>query len=653
MSTNSRPTYRWKRASLWGLVPLLAAVPGFGAVPPPEKLLPEDTLIMMTVPDFSKLRQIFQASPQRRLWEDPAMRPFKEKFLSKWHDDLVQPLERDLDVRLDDYTSLPQGQVTFAVIQNGANEMDDSQMGVVFLVDTRDKSSQLKTNLAGLHKKWVDAQKPLKTEKIRNFEFSVLSISSNDMPKTLRKFFPGKPATPEAGTEEDTKKPAAHNELVIGQAESLLVIGNSTKVVEKVVTHLSGGSMPCLGDLAAYDANHQALFRNAPAYGWINAKAFVDLLIHHVPEKKEDDAADPAGNPNPEKIVAATGFAGLKTIAFNYQNSNEGSLLQLFLGVPEANRQGLFKILAGEVKESSPPTFVPADAVKFQRWRIDVQKAWATLEKMVGDISPQVLGYLNFALDTANNAAKEKDPGFDVKKSLIGNLGDDLISYQKAARGASAADLRSPPSLFLLGSPKPDQLIAALKSILGVFSAGNPATEREFLGRKIYSIQAPTLPIPMAAGPKPSTPRTLNYAASGGYVALSTDASMLEEFLRSSDSQAKSLRETAGLTEAAQKVTGSGTTLFGYQNQVEGMRAVFELLRKDPGSVTNNPMGGLPGPLAAASPLHVFHDWVDFSLLPSFDKIAKYFSFTVYGGSASVQGLTFKFYAPVPPALKN
>jgi hypothetical protein len=46
-------------------------------------------------------------------------------------------------------------------------------------------------------------------------------------------------------------------------------------------------------------------------------------------------------------------------------------------------------------------------------------------------------------------------------------------------------------------------------------------------------------------------------------------------------------------------------------------------------------------------------EWVDFSLLPPFDKISKYFYFAVYGGGATVDGLTLKMFVPVPPQLKQ
>jgi len=644
------PTY-W-----FGFTAVLAsAVLQSGAeIPPAEELLPQDTLFMMTVPDFGRIREIFKASPQNQLWNDSAMRPFKEKFLARWSEEFVKPLERELGLDFDNYISLPQGQLTFAVTQNGALEKQDQPMGKLLLLDTRDKSAQLQTNLFELRKKWVDAGKLIKEESICGFEFFVLPVTTNDVPRTLQKFFPRGPQVQELGDDENKKVEPPRSELIIGQADSLLIIANSMKVVEKVATHLTGGSMPSLKDLPAYDADHQAMFRGAPFYGWGNMKALIELINRQSSERKEPDAPDPFGNVTPAKVVAALGLVGLKTIAFNLEISNEGRLFQFFIGVPESARQGIFKLLGSEGKETGPPAFIPGDAVKFQRWRIDGQKAWATLEKMLGEISPQWLGGVNSLLDAANNLAKERDPGFDVKENFIGNLGDDLLSYEKAPRGTSPAAMLSPPSLLLIGSPNPDRLAAALKSILTFLNQqGGTPSEREFLGRKIFSLPAPAMPLPIPTGARPTAPRTLNCAASGGYVALSTDAAMLEEFLRSSSSEGRTLRETAGLTEAAQKVIGPGVMWFAYQNQLDSMRTTFDLLKKDPGSVTNSSMNLLPALFGIPNPQPAFRGLMDFSLLPSFDKIAKYFQFSVSGGSANVQGLTLKFFFPSPPQLRE
>ena len=78
------------------------ALNAVAAIPPAEKLLPEDTLILVSAPDFMVLREFYKTSPQTRLWSDPAMKPFVDKFISKLREELVQPLEHELGIHLDD-----------------------------------------------------------------------------------------------------------------------------------------------------------------------------------------------------------------------------------------------------------------------------------------------------------------------------------------------------------------------------------------------------------------------------------------------------------------------------------------------------------------------------------------------------------------------
>ncbi len=614
------------------------------AVLPAEKLLPDDTLVMFTIPDLAKSRDIYKASPQGRFWNDPSMQAFRDKFMGKLKSEYLIPLEHDLGIRFDDYAGLPQGQITFAMIPNGGQGKDGQIPGLLLFLDTKDKSPQLKSNLADLKKKWVDAGRTVKTETIRDIEFSAITLSSGDIPKSLKKAAgSGADATTEPADDADAKN-APKRQMYIGQAESLLIVGSSPKAIENVLARMSGAQAKSLSELAAYDACQTALFRDAAAFGWVNAKALVDMFAHG---DDHADAADAGQLPKFPKIADALGLTGLKTIAFNYASSSEGAQFNLSVGVPEASRAGIFKILAGEPKEYNPPPFVPADAVKFQRWRIDGQKAWATLRKMVGDVFPQAVGYIDYTLGLVESAAKEKDPSFDIKKNLFGNLGDDLITYQKSSKGTTLADINSGPSLFLLSSPNPEQLAGALKGLLVLAGPQTTPTDREFLGHKIYSIPLPTLP-GQAAGSSPSA-KSLSYAFSGGYLAITADTSMLEEYLRSSQNQGKSLRETPGLADATQKVAGGGTYVFGYSNDSETMRVLFDVLAKD------STFGDSPtGPLAAALGSNFkIKDWVDVSLLPSFDKVSKYFYFSVFGGSVAPDGLNFKAFAPVPPQLKQ
>ena len=44
------------------------------------------------------------------------------------------------------------------------------------------------------------------------------------------------------------------DELVVGQADSLLIVANSTRVAERIATRLTGGALPALGDLGQREA---------------------------------------------------------------------------------------------------------------------------------------------------------------------------------------------------------------------------------------------------------------------------------------------------------------------------------------------------------------------------------------------------------------
>jgi len=616
----------------------------FAAIPPAENLLPSDTLFLLTAPDCATSRVALHQSPNWLLWSDPAMKPFHDNFISKWRESFVAPLERDLGVKLADFADLPQGQLTFAVTQNGWSGGDDDKTpGILLLLDAKDKSGLLKTNLAVLQQKWSDAGKSVRTETIRGIKFSIVTLSSNDMPASLASLIPQQQPVQELGKETKPIKPGV---IVFGQFESLLIVGNSIEAVAPIATHLTGGAMPALADNAVYAADKLSQFRDSPMYyGWFNAKTLFNVLARIPPSEPNPEAPSPMPAIPWDKVLAASGAMGLKSVSFTYRESHDGSLLNFFVSAPESTRAGIFKIIAAAPKSSVPPAFVPADAVRFWRWRIDSQKAWAELQTMLADISPTALTSLNSLIAIYNMTAQQKDPDFDVRKSLIGNLGDDFISYGKAPTGKSAAEISSAPSLFLFAASNPDQTVLAIKNLASMGSSGGQADAkpRDFLGKKIYSSPLPNRTTQMGRAPAPAG--SIYYTTSDGYIAVSKDSSILENFLRSAANPVKPLSATAGLVDAAQHVGGAGSGLFGYQNQRETMRYAFEGLKKS----TANPAAQS---LAEQSNLFsALYKSADFTLLPDYDKVSKYFNFSVFGGSANADGISYKVFAPRPPQL--
>jgi hypothetical protein len=674
-------------ALLLPLVLAAAATNIRAAVPPAEKILPADTLLVISTPDFSKLSDVTRAraviigsmiatttdysrpvdvysrlndllgaSARVRVWSDPAMRPFRDNFMAKCRSELLDPLEHETGARVDDLLGMFEGQVTLAITRNGWEDRRGQRQGLLLLVDSRDKSGQLRTNLALMKQKWLDTHRAVRTEQIRGFDFLALGISPEDIPKAILPFLPPRRSPPsEGGSATESSQAAPGSELYIGQVDSLLIIGSGRRPVERVVTQLTGGAAPALESVGSFQADNLALFRNASLYGWLNARALLDGLAHQpapadgaAPDDSMELGVSPAISSGPS-YVSGLGLAGLRSVAFSFTDTGEGSTARLFIGAPVSTRAGLLKILAGEARSTAPPAFVPADAVRFRRWRLDAPQSWDTLAKSLQDASPSLGNTLSFFIASVNLSIQQQSPKFEFRRDLIGNMGDDFISYEKRPRGDTLAELRAPPSITLIGSPEPERLAAAMTQCLTVLgSRGAPPDERDFMGRKIYSVQVPSTPI---GPPPPGSPMTvtLSYAAGSGYLAMSVDTGMIEEFLRSGESKAHTLAESRGFKEAAQHVMDPNTSMFGFDNERETMRAEFEVMRKDTNAMRGPvfiPVPGIPEPTDKSKS---YRSWLDYRLLPDFDRVAKYYNTAVFGAGAGVDGITFKSFTPAPP----
>ena len=627
----------------------LAWVAVSAAIPLPQDLLPNDTIGFATVPDVAKIRTASGRIPIAQLWNDESMRPFREKFIEKFKTTVIADLEKDLGVKLSDYTSLPQGQLTAAVVANGFYEPggDPTNLAWVVILDAKDKADDLQKRLSELKKKWSDQGKQLRAEKIRDAEFTVLAAPKNPIPASGSddddddaKGAPAKKPVKKAA-------PAKKEDLYIGQVQSVLILGNQPKVLERIVSRLGGGSSPVISEVPAFDQDYRKQMRESLAYGWVNITPLVDYGVKQMAKAPKPKQPNPFA-PQPEKILEGLGLKAIKTVLVALDQSPDGTVGKLYIGAPKEERKGLLKIFALEAKDSAPPAFVPADVSRYARIRIDGAAGFKTLEQSLMEISPQLGGILQMSLGAAG---KEKDPNFDLRKALFGNLGNDFITYDKPPRSMTPGDLASAPSITLIGSANPEQLLIGIKAFLSLLPppiGGSVIKEREVGGKKVYGVLLPPVPGPDGK----MKDRTMEFASAGGYVAICADPALLEDFVRNPEKTEKPLRELPSLADTAQKVGGLGTGMFMYSNSYELVKNFLEAIRKDPklADQLNPPAGtsSMPG----MPNFGQWRDWADFSLLPPFEKISKYLTYSVGSGVDSADGMTFMSMQPIPATLK-
>jgi len=591
-------------APLWLGFALAFTLPA-PAVPPAEKLLPADTLVLLNIPDWDKTAAAAKDFSFVQLWRDPAMRPFATKFEEKFREFIGQEgknFERDWE----EFKPLMSGQITLGVVPNELAGEPNTGPEMVILMDVKDKAKQLTAFLERCEKRDANAGMSMQRETVRGVKFTRAVKAKDD----------------DAGKKK--------SQPFVGQAGSLLLLSENTKVLEKVLARKDGGGTG-LDENPEFERARSTVGRDAQAFGWVNMKAFVAMLAK-LPSPLEDIT--------PQRILDAIGLGGVDGLAMAARQANEGMHVDVFVQAPEARRKGLMNILAIEPKEAGPVPIVGADVAKFTRIRLDGAKAFATVERILTDLNPQMAGVVTLLLE---NVGKDKDPNFDLRKQLFGNLGTDFITVQKSPSGTTLAEMKSPPSLFLIGSPKPEALLQALRTVSPL-----PPQEREFLGRKIYTLSL----LPGMGAPAGGNAQ-LVISTTGGYLAVATDVAMLEKLLRGAEGQAKPLSGVAGLAEAAEKVGGFQTGWFQYDNQVETVRLLMEMLKRDPTALEQMFALPVPAPGAGLAPLKELQNIMDFSLLPPFGAIAKYLGFTVTATATTPEGISFKSFLPTPAGLKK
>ncbi|SVB36113.1 uncharacterized protein METZ01_LOCUS188967, partial [marine metagenome] len=521
----------------------------------PESILPANTFALSTVPDVSAARAALNAAPLGRLWNDPSMARFTEKFSFAVEKNILEPLLIQGNFDINEYSSLLQGQLTFALTRQEGEEIP----GIVFILDSGIKSEVLKEKLADLRTALVDNASPHDRLRIQGTDFIHIKPPEERGPMNLG--------------------------LFLGQSGSLMIAASTKALATEVVAlHRAKKKGKSLKHHEGFIQRHEDQFKDALGYAWLDFSIVLEIAEEQI-EKQLDPDAEQDPNPlvpTPDRVIDALGLKGLRSISVSMHQDKDGELFNVFFDVPKVSRRGLFAMLAASSKDAGPPAFVGADVTSFGRSRHSGKELWEKLEGMLTEITPAAAGVIGVFEVTI----RANDPDFNLKEQLIETLGDDFIAIEQPTEGRELNDIISPSSLFLIKSTKPAVTSKALRTLVAAVLP-EPPEERELDGRTIY-----TYPV---GGAFEGVEQAVHLTSVGEYLVLSLDEKALERFLKGPKKDAKKLIDLPGLKEAADKVGGFKFGFFAYENQKPMARSIFDLLHENPGFLEGM-LGGLPGP---------------------------------------------------------
>jgi hypothetical protein len=229
---------------------------------------------------------------------------------------------------------------------------------------------------------------------------------------------------------------------------------------------------------------------------------------------------------DPTTVLHALGLDAADEL---YVTANVGeTFTDINSGLTYHERRGVTKLI--EYADGAParPQFVPEKCFSVSSLRFSIKSFYATLEGMLGDISPLFSGMFQGYVKSFNQRL-----GIDLKRDLIGNFGDQLILANALNEAAPAdAPLNERFSQFYAVSLENDTAFtAAVESVKRGFlgdSADKFFEKRAYLGHDIYTYAPPQPPEAEGEPPRPAA-QGFSYAVTDHWFFLGIGSAALVE----------------------------------------------------------------------------------------------------------------------------
>jgi len=278
--------------------------------------------------------------------------------------------------------------------------------------------------------------------------------------------------------------------------------------------------------------------------------------------------------------------------------------------------------------------------------------------KILTAFSPQMAMMVNMPLSPPG---PQGEPPLQLKTGIFDNLGSQIVmaqSMDEAAAGAAGQGIPQPDTLVALATTNRASLEKTLLLLHSTMIApGKPDARRELLGHTIYQIDiggmlpgfggGPGTRAPMMQGPAtagaPPMPKLAFTVTDTHLIFASEDA--IEKAIRTLGGDGNESVASAKWFAQAKSTIPSTVGMAGMQNSEASGEFLWSTLRNmkmpDKGSA------GKIGLADAASPeamlAKVGADLFDFTLLPDFDTVRKYFGLSASYGIARQDGFFFEF----------
>ena len=606
------------------------AVAGAAELPVTAKLVPPETILLMDINNFNQLRGQFEKTNIYRLYEDPAMADFIDNFKTRWQEK-KQESKREFLKIIADAGVMPLGRVAVAVVLD-EQVKDINEPPILVVTQWGDKIGKVKEAVNKMTRKAIEDGGRRQTEDYRGVEIVTV----------------------------EKKPPKAVHYCYF---DDCLIGSTSPNVLKFVIAQIRGAGSTILADDRDYTATVRAI--NPASEGRIDLYVNIKQLV------KSELAEDTTG-----KVRAMIDNLGLNNVtSFGCSVEPAGgpggsSVAKAILKIDGA-KEGICKMLEVESAPVRMPKFIAASACSVSVVNLNIKKAFDELANIMTKFSPQMAAIMYMPVLPPG---PQGEPGLQLKADVIDHLGSQIVLAQSVERPQPDARAEKEPlpatqSVVAIAIENRSALEKSLSLIHGkMIAPDNPDARRELLGHTIYSVDLSGL-MPMLGGPParkplraaaepvaPPIPK-MAFTVTDTHLIFASE-SAVEQAVRTLGSGAESVVSAKWFNKARSNIP-SVVGLAGLQNNAVSGELLWSTMRrskkpdKADGEDQSNQIGVgissgsiLPQVMFTQGGAALF----DFSLLPEFDAVKKYFGLSTFYGISRQDGFFFEFKYMNPEA---
>src|SRR5262249_2340655 len=286
--------------------------------------LPDSTMFLLKLNDAKNLREAFRGSSYGQLWNDPAMKDFRDDLAQKV-EDWTKPLQEKLGISLKQLLELPQGAVAVAAMSR-----DDPKLPIALtvLADAGANQAKMAEVLGRSTKQAEDAGAKISQEGFQGLTLHVGQgpvLKNKDQDKERKE------------QEKETPPPP----VVWTQSESLFIFGSDLEVVKDLTAHQQGRDNSLAANESFVKTQAKTDAARAQVLWFLDVGKLIKLVL-------KASAKGNGGQAQQNEVRAKErGVNGLKSVGgcFPLGAGNYDSLSKPFFLAPKPV-QGLLKVFS-------------------------------------------------------------------------------------------------------------------------------------------------------------------------------------------------------------------------------------------------------------------------------------------------------------------